>query len=770
MQALFIYIRIPSFGSVSDFSHLPMASTRSPAPVIVLDTAALIAGTDNLFSLGGLINVDTGSSLYSPSSHEVATFYTIPEVIQEVRDPRARARLALLRESIKLRAPSSEALAATIDFSKRTGDFAVLSLTDLKVIALTRMLERELNGDMYLKSAPPQRKISEIRIGRAIPFEELDRIEEEALQRQRERQRQGSSEGPDETLGELEWEKVQHSKTRAQSSRSRTHKKPSQKYVCRVEWVDGNAGPNLDKNMGKVKNERKDLPTLENESRLSACDGADLRKIEDSTTDKKTESLYTIDTRKAWEDVREQKEEPIKPSSGKRGRRRRHHKRKKKADPQEIAAASSPEQAEVNQKTDETGVDRIPADMDLSGMETEKGTELAEILVKSLPQQEKLIQNSDKSNLHKTVPENMDLNVAETRKKAKRKDLAVEPSPDQAELIQKNDETYVHIPVIENIGTKEKAELQEIPVKPSPDQAEFIRDGDETDIHNPFPENVDLSVVGTGEKAELPEAPAESFADQAELIQKSDETNMHNPVPENMDLSVVETIVLPEGSGEHGKHEELLSDEGDESEDDEAGWITEANLDEHLARDRGGAIVSEEDRKRVACVTTDFAMQSTMLQMGLKLLSVDGRRAIRKIKHFALRCQACGVVTTELERKFCSKCGNACMHRVAYRVSNNGIARAFLNPKKKPVLRGTKYPIPMPRGGRHNKDLILREDQVDPVKQRRLEKQRERLNVDVLDPTNFYNAGAKFNPHNKPMIVGYGRRNPNEVRSSRRKR
>ncbi|KAI0565557.1 RNA-binding protein NOB1 [Gracilaria domingensis] len=210
------------------------------------------------------------------------------------------------------------------------------------------------------------------------------------------------------------------------------------------------------------------------------------------------------------------------------------------------------------------------------------------------------------------------------------------------------------------------------------------------------------------------------------------------------------------------------SDETEDSDEDGSEWINELNLEEHLARDRGEEMDSVTERSRVVCVTTDFAMQNTMLQMGLKLLSVDGRRSIRNIKHFALRCHACGVVTTELERKFCDKCGNSSMHRVAYKIDKNGLARAFLNPKKKASLRGTKYPIPMPRGGRHNNDLILREDQIDPVKQRRLEKQRERLNVDVLDPSNFYNAGARFNPHYKPLVVGYGRRNPNEVRGNSR--
>ncbi len=45
-------------------------------------------------------------------------------------------------------------MALVIEFSKLTGDFASLSLTDLKVIALTHTFELEVNGYQNLKSEP----------------------------------------------------------------------------------------------------------------------------------------------------------------------------------------------------------------------------------------------------------------------------------------------------------------------------------------------------------------------------------------------------------------------------------------------------------------------------------------------------------------------------------------------------------------------------------------------------------------------------------------
>jgi len=41
-----------------------------------------------------------------------------------------------------------------ISFAKKTGDYASLSVPDMKVIALTRMFEREHNGENHIRMAP----------------------------------------------------------------------------------------------------------------------------------------------------------------------------------------------------------------------------------------------------------------------------------------------------------------------------------------------------------------------------------------------------------------------------------------------------------------------------------------------------------------------------------------------------------------------------------------------------------------------------------------
>eukprot|EP00171_Calliarthron_tuberculosum_P010491 IDg10491t1 len=130
--------------------------------VLVLDTAALIGGTDSLYSLSGLRDKD-GTPLEPRSASNDVLFYTIPDVVAEVRDPNAKLRLKLLEDLITVRMPSKEALAAVIEFAKVSGDYASLSVTDLRVIALAYMLEIEQNGVKFLNLSMEMPQISKPR-------------------------------------------------------------------------------------------------------------------------------------------------------------------------------------------------------------------------------------------------------------------------------------------------------------------------------------------------------------------------------------------------------------------------------------------------------------------------------------------------------------------------------------------------------------------------------------------------------------------------------
>jgi RNA-binding protein NOB1 len=77
---------------------------------------------------------------------------TIQEVLHEIRDPKSRAFLETLPYSFDIRSPSDESMKFVANFAKKSGDFAALSLTDLKLISLAHTLEISINGGKYLKT------------------------------------------------------------------------------------------------------------------------------------------------------------------------------------------------------------------------------------------------------------------------------------------------------------------------------------------------------------------------------------------------------------------------------------------------------------------------------------------------------------------------------------------------------------------------------------------------------------------------------------------
>ncbi|KAJ1919979.1 20S-pre-rRNA D-site endonuclease nob1 [Mycoemilia scoparia] len=226
-------------------------------------------------------------------------------------------------------------------------------------------------------------------------------------------------------------------------------------------------------------------------------------------------------------------------------------------------------------------------------------------------------------------------------------------------------------------------------------------------------------------------------------------------------------------------------------------WITPQNLKQQQARD--GANISGLDSKGtpskpmdVACVTADFAMQNVLLQIGLHLLSPDGI-IVKRLKTWIQRCQACFKLVPEMERKFCPSCGHAALSRVAVSVNDQGETKVFLKHNYQYRLQGTKFAIPKAKGGRANKDIILREDDKQfqdnmhkwKVHQTKLSKQNQGgAGVFDLDYIPSMWLGASTNNSltgpNKNIatynqveldtrglpVVGFGRKNPNIVRKT----
>ncbi|KAG9441193.1 hypothetical protein H6P81_017047 [Aristolochia fimbriata] len=177
----------------------------------------------------------------------------------------------------------------------------------------------------------------------------------------------------------------------------------------------------------------------------------------------------------------------------------------------------------------------------------------------------------------------------------------------------------------------------------------------------------------------------------------------------------------------------------------------------------------------VACVTSDFAMQNVILQIGLRLVAPGGMQ-IRQLHRWILKCHACNKVTAEIGRIFCPKCGNGgTLRKVSATVGENGIILAARKPRVS--LRGTKFSLPMPQGGRDaiTKNPILREDQLPhKVLYPKNKKKANKQDLDMFTADDIFSHGADKRAPLKPpirhaMALYSGRRNPNDNHYSRNK-
>ncbi|KAG2196110.1 hypothetical protein INT46_004794 [Mucor plumbeus] len=99
--------------------------------------------------------IDTNAIINGMSLRSMAEeFYTCPEVLYELRSAHSREFLSRLPFELKILNPTEEAIKFVTEFSKKTGDFGVLSQPDLQVLALTYTLEKRENGDANIRQEP----------------------------------------------------------------------------------------------------------------------------------------------------------------------------------------------------------------------------------------------------------------------------------------------------------------------------------------------------------------------------------------------------------------------------------------------------------------------------------------------------------------------------------------------------------------------------------------------------------------------------------------
>lgn len=232
---------------------------------------------------------------------------------------------------------------------------------------------------------------------------------------------------------------------------------------------------------------------------------------------------------------------------------------------------------------------------------------------------------------------------------------------------------------------------------------------------------------------------------------------------------------------------------GQEEEDDGEGWINVENIKAVRAKGTeslfgarkgdgytgaslgvgGGEGGVVPPPPVVACVTTDFGMQNVLLQMGLRLLSIDGV-AVTRVKQWARRCESCAKIVHDQERMFCPRCGNAYLSRVSISVdSETGQLRVHLSKLWRP-RRGCKYSIPKaPKGktGRWEGDMLLREDQLQMgIWQQKVKRRTKALtSMFGADITETLGVAVSKTAAADGIQYGYGRKNPNSQRGRERR-
>ncbi|KAF3323156.1 RNA-binding protein NOB1 [Carex littledalei] len=262
---------------------------------------------------------------------------------------------------------------------------------------------------------------------------------------------------------------------------------------------------------------------------------------------------------------------------------------------------------------------------------------------------------------------------------------------------------------------------------------------------------------------------ADEQIDNSDQKEESEENN-------NINLeSFIEDLEKLDIDGEmEGSVDVPNGDDRNDVQGEMEGSVDVSNGDDGNSSEQSWMLRSLSDSS-VACITSDFAMQNVLLQIGLRLLAPGGMQ-IRQLHRWVLKCHACNKVTQEIGRIFCPKCGNGgTLRKVSVTVSERGIILAAR--RQRFLLRGTKFSLPLPQGGREaiSKNPVLREDQLPhkllyPKSKKKPSKQDEDyLSVDSL----FSHAGERREPLKPPvrkaLAMFSGKRNPNDNHFSRRK-
>lgn len=200
-------------------------------------------------------------------------------------------------------------------------------------------------------------------------------------------------------------------------------------------------------------------------------------------------------------------------------------------------------------------------------------------------------------------------------------------------------------------------------------------------------------------------------------------------------------------------------DPGEEEDDDDEGWIHPKNLKEVQMQDPN--VRKEEEVIPVGCITSDYAMQNVILYSKMILVSIDGYR-VKSVRRFILTCKACMNEEKNPNSKYCSRCGNYALIKVPYVMRADGTRMCVGRPLQR-RYKGLRYNIPIRKGGKKNKDIVLRapDHTYAPSTARK---------DDIFDPDYVFFSGDRKHLPSQQAEFGFGKRNPNEAKKLRGKK
>ncbi|XP_076247110.1 RNA-binding protein NOB1 [Calliopsis andreniformis] len=264
-----------------------------------------------------------------------------------------------------------------------------------------------------------------------------------------------------------------------------------------------------------------------------------------------------------------------------------------------------------------------------------------------------------------------------------------------------------------------------------------------------------------------------------ELVVQDEDNCQHNvddilaPVKNNFNNKQSNTEYNEYEDDENENEDEDEDEDEDDDEDDDSGWITPSNI--YKVKKEIDSDLLEQKPATVACLTMDFAMQNVLKQIGLNVVSLDGR-LIKQMRTFVFRCYACFKTTSIMTKVFCPSCGNKTLKKVAVTLNEEGKQQIHINFRKPISKKGKRFSLPMPKGGKHANNPILCEDQ--PVPDQRPSRLARTKNDPLQDDyIAGYSPFVMRDVYSKSAILGirpggttkyWMRKNPNESRRKRK--